>query len=66
VPTPTAPWQLPRTQATVLDALGELPIELTTGTSTTSVVGSDLVVFDEGALPAGVALYARMALQALA
>jgi amidohydrolase len=31
--------QLPRTQATVLDALADLPIELTTGTTTTSVVG---------------------------
>jgi hippurate hydrolase len=31
--------QLPRTQATVLEALDELPIELTTGRSTTSVVG---------------------------
>ncbi|UOY03113.1 M20 metallopeptidase family protein [Blastococcus sp. PRF04-17] len=31
--------QLPRTQATVLDALAELPVEVTTGTSTSSVVG---------------------------
>src|SRR5918999_881235 len=31
--------QLPRTQATVLEALADLPIEVTTGTSTTSVVG---------------------------
>ncbi|GAB3350794.1 M20 metallopeptidase family protein [Modestobacter lapidis] len=31
--------QLPRTQATVLEALAELPIEVATGTSTTSVVG---------------------------
>ena len=31
--------QLPRTQATVLDAFAELPIEVTVGTSTTSVVG---------------------------
>ncbi|WP_029433892.1 M20 family metallopeptidase [Blastococcus sp. URHD0036] len=30
---------LPRTQATVLEALGELPVELTVGRSTTSVVG---------------------------
>ncbi|TFV79270.1 amidohydrolase [Blastococcus sp. CT_GayMR19] len=30
---------LPRTQATVLDAFAGLPIEVTTGTSTTSVVG---------------------------
>ena len=30
---------LPRTQATVLDAFADLPIEVTTGTSTTSVVG---------------------------
>jgi hippurate hydrolase len=31
--------QLPRTQATVLDAFAGLPIEVSTGTSTTSVVG---------------------------
>ena len=31
--------QLPRTQATVLDAFADLPIEVTTGKSTTSVVG---------------------------
>ncbi|MEU2348818.1 M20 family metallopeptidase [Modestobacter sp. NPDC049651] len=31
--------QLPATQAIVLDALADLPIEVTTGTSTTSVVG---------------------------
>jgi hippurate hydrolase len=31
--------QLPRTQAAVLEALGELPVELSTGTSTSSVVG---------------------------
>jgi amidohydrolase len=31
--------QLPRTQATVLDAFAGLPIEVTTGTSTSSVVG---------------------------
>src|SRR4051794_28993597 len=31
--------QLPRTQATVLEALADLPIEVTTGTSTSSVVG---------------------------
>jgi amidohydrolase len=31
--------QLPRTQATVLEALADLPIEVTTGRSTTSVVG---------------------------
>src|SRR5688572_13736651 len=31
--------QLPRTQATVLEALAELPIEVTTGTTTSSVVG---------------------------
>lgn len=37
--TPEIGLQLPRTQATVLDALGGLPIELSTGTSTTSVVG---------------------------
>jgi amidohydrolase len=37
--TPEIGLQLSRTQATVLDALGELPIELTTGTSTSSVVG---------------------------
>ncbi len=30
---------LPRTQATVLEAFADLPIEVTTGTSTTSVVG---------------------------
>ena len=30
---------LPRTQATVLEALAELPVEVTTGRSTTSVVG---------------------------
>jgi amidohydrolase len=30
---------LPRTQATVLEALGDLPIELTTGTRVSSVVG---------------------------
>ena len=30
---------LPQTQATVLDALGELPLELTTGTRVSSVVG---------------------------
>jgi hippurate hydrolase len=30
---------LPRTQATVLDAFADLPIEITTGTSTSSVVG---------------------------
>src|SRR3712207_1853665 len=30
---------LPKTQATVLEALGELPVELTVGRSTTSVVG---------------------------
>jgi hippurate hydrolase len=30
---------LPQTQATVLDAFADLPIELTTGTSTSSVVG---------------------------
>jgi amidohydrolase len=30
---------LPRTQATVLEALADLPLELTTGTTTTSVVG---------------------------
>src|SRR3954464_7532599 len=30
--------QLPRTQATVLDALADLPVEVTTGRSTTSVV----------------------------
>src|SRR6476661_10895330 len=31
--------QLPQTQATVLDAFGGLPIEVTTGTTTSSVVG---------------------------
>jgi amidohydrolase len=31
--------QLPRTQATVLEALADLPIEVTTGKSTSSVVG---------------------------
>src|SRR5690349_24490316 len=31
--------QLPRTQATVLEAFAGLPIELTTGTTTSSVVG---------------------------
>ena len=31
--------QLPRTQATVLDAFAELPVEVTTGKSTSSVVG---------------------------
>ena len=31
--------QLPRTQATVLEAFAELPVEVTVGTSTTSVVG---------------------------
>jgi hippurate hydrolase len=31
--------QLPRTQATVLEALADLPIELTTGKTTSSVVG---------------------------
>jgi hippurate hydrolase len=31
--------QLPRTQATVLDAFADLPIDVTTGKSTTSVVG---------------------------
>jgi amidohydrolase len=31
--------QLPRTQATVLDAFAELPVEVNAGTSTTSVVG---------------------------
>src|SRR3954470_24008067 len=30
---------LPRTQATVVEALGELPVEVTTGRSTSSVVG---------------------------
>jgi amidohydrolase len=37
--TPEIGLQLPRTQATVLDALADLPIELTTGTTTSSVVG---------------------------
>src|SRR5688500_13980793 len=32
--------QLPRTQATVLDAFAELPVEVTTGKSTSSVVGA--------------------------
>ena len=36
---PEVGLQLPATQAMVLAALGDLPIELTTGTSTTSVVG---------------------------
>ena len=36
---PEVGLQLPRTQATVLDALAELPVQVTTGTSTTSVVG---------------------------
>src|SRR5688500_5289090 len=31
--------QLPRTQATVLDAFADLPVEVTTGKSTSSVVG---------------------------
>ncbi|MCZ2807538.1 M20 family metallopeptidase [Modestobacter sp. VKM Ac-2983] len=36
---PEVGLQLPATQAMVLAALGDLPIELTTGTSTSSVVG---------------------------
>ena len=36
---PEVGLQLPRTQATVLDALADLPLELSTGTSTSSVVG---------------------------
>src|SRR5215218_9336507 len=31
--------QLPNTQATVLEAFADLPVEITTGTTTTSVVG---------------------------
>jgi hippurate hydrolase len=37
--TPEIGLHLPRTRATVLDALADLPVELTTGTSTSSVVG---------------------------
>ncbi|QXG75614.1 amidohydrolase [Modestobacter sp. L9-4] len=37
--TPEIGLQLPRTQALVVEALADLPIEVTTGTSTTSVVG---------------------------
>jgi len=36
---PEVGLQLPRTQALLLEALADLPIEVTTGTSTTSVVG---------------------------